>query len=87
MAAMSWLLLSTAKWTVTDQTVCFVQPDLVLHWLQGILTTVVKVFFYAPVWKDQGHIVLPLSVRLSARPSVRPSVDPSVCLHKLNVKT
>ena len=34
-----------------------------------------KPHFYTPLSKDQGHIVLPLSVR------------PSVCLHKLNVKT
>ena len=31
--------------------------------------------FYAPILKDRGHIVLPLSV------------CPSVCLHKLNMKT
>ena len=34
-------------------------------------------YFYAPVSKDPGHIVSPLSVR----PSVRTSVHPSVCLH------
>ena len=35
-------------------------------------------FFYAPVSKDRGHIVLLLSICLSVRPS---------CLHKLTVKT
>ena len=38
-----------------------------------------KMHFYAPVWKDWGHIVLPSSVCLS--------VHQSLCLHKLNLKT
>ena len=39
--------------------------------------------FYAPILKDRGYIVLPLSVHVS----VCPSVCPSICLHKLNMKT
>ena len=40
-------------------------------------------YFYAPVSKDWGHIVLLLSICMF----VRPSICPSVCLHKLNLKT
>ena len=40
-----------------------------------ILLTKQKKNFYAPISKDRGHIVLPLSV------------CPSVCLHKQNMKT
>ena len=41
----------------------------------------IKSHFYAPASKDQGHIVLPISVCWS----VCLTVCPSVCLHKLKV--
>ena len=58
--------------------VCIITVDMQNLWHFIVNLFIALGVFYAPVSKDRGHIVLPLSVC--------PSICPSVCLHKLKWK-